>query len=332
MNRSYLSEKYFSALFLQGCKKIYSLTKPIMKHLFIFYMLFSALLFQVNAQDTTQVTRDTTQLAIQDTSKVVASSNNNISTSNFNNRSPYKTSFAKDLLITAAGGGLTALGVVLIHNKSDLTDAQLQEKTIDKIPFFDRGNAGYFDPKIDKDSYIPFYASFGMPVLMVLINKNEREHAGQILGLFVETMSIDGAMWTITAGTVSRSRPFVYGTLATLAERKDKNNQRSFYAGHPSASATATFFMAKVFQDCNPDSKLKPLVWVVAAAVPAVVAYMRYQSGFHFLSDNILGYALGAATGILIPQWHKNNKHQNISFIPSVGEGYKGFSMVYRFK
>jgi membrane-associated phospholipid phosphatase len=74
------------------------------------------------------------------------------------------------------------------------------------------------------------------------------------------------------------------------------------------------------------------LVWVVAAAIPAAVGYMRYQAGMHFLSDNLLGYALGAASGILIPQWHKSKRHNNVSFSPLIGKDYKGVSFVYNIK
>jgi membrane-associated phospholipid phosphatase len=36
---------------------------------------------------------------------------------------------------------------------------------------------------------------------------------------------------------------------------------------------------------------------------------LRYGGGKHFFSDIIVGYAVGAAIGILVPQLHKvNNK------------------------
>jgi hypothetical protein len=51
----------------------------------------------------------------------------------------------------------------------------------------------------------------------------------------------------------------------------------------------------------------------------------------HFLSDNILGYVVGAGAGILIPEWHKNKKSQNMSIVPEVGNGYKGIALTYTF-
>lgn len=254
--------------------------------------------------------------------------------------SPYTTSFKKDAPILIGGLGLTALGVSLISKKDTLTYAELATKTRDKVPFFDRGNVGNYDKDIDEASYIPFNASFAMPIVMMLINKNERKHMGQIFVMYVESMAITGAAFTLSAGLFHRSRPLVYSptdvysptTKAPLSQRTSATNQRSFFAGHTAATASATFFMAKVFQDFNPNSKAKPYVWAVAAAVPALVGYMRYQSGYHFLSDNLLGYAIGAASGILIPEWHKKSKQTNLSFVPEFGKGYRGIAVTYKIK
>lgn len=246
--------------------------------------------------------------------------------------SPYTTSFKTDGPIIAAGLGLTVLGYSLITNKKDLTLAELANKKKENIPFFDRGSAGFYSEKADKDSYIPFQASFALPLVMLLVNKNERQHAGQIAALYLETMSISGALFTIPAGTINRSRPLVYGSTAPTDTKLSKNSQRSFFAGHVSSTASATFFAAKVFADFNPDSEARPYIWAAAAAIPAVVGYLRYKAGMHFLSDNILGYVVGMGCGILVPQLHKSKAFKNISLIPQSGDDYKGLAFVYRFK
>jgi hypothetical protein len=297
-----------------------------MKKIFIFFIAL-LILKDSNAQDSVTV-------AVQDTLRNVQV--NTVQKSEAYDKYPYKTSFRKDAPVITAGIGLSVLGLKLISNKKDLTTAELATKTYDKIPGFDRGNAGYYDDKINDDSYLPFHASFAMPVVMLLLNKNERRNASSVLVMYIESLSITSALFTLTAGSIHRSRPLVYKNSAGISiapddKRKDAKNQRSFFAGHTAASATGTFFAAKVFSDLNPDSKLKPFVWAIAAAIPATVGYMRYKSGYHFLSDNILGYLLGAASGILIPEWHKKG-HKNLSFIPQIGNGYKGLAFVYNMK
>ncbi len=245
--------------------------------------------------------------------------------------SPYKVTFKKDAPIIGAGVALTVLGVHLIGQKDSLTNAQLATKTKDRLPFFDRGNAGFYSVKADDDSYIPFQYSFALPVVMALLNKNQRENIVPVLTLYVETMAVTGTLFTMATGTIYRSRPYVYGTIADAARRRENDSQRSFYAGHTAATAAATFFAAKAFQDFNPNSKLKPIVWVVAAATPALVGYLRYKAGMHFLSDNILGYVLGASAGILIPEWHKTKLSKKVTIVPEVGNGYKGMAVSYKF-
>lgn len=319
-----------------------------MKKVFATCFIISTFLNWTFAQDTSSTATDTTlsntvQANTAQTNTLGANvSQTNISTNAQSLRrgtSPYKTSFKVDGPIIAAGVGLTYLGTRLIANKRDLTTTEVQAKRSENLPFFDRGNAGRYSEKADKDSYVPFHASFVMPIVMALANGNERSKFGQVMVLYVETMAITGTLFTMATGNVYRSRPYVYDYDATrpnhgadLEKRRENDSQRSFYAGHTAASASATFFMAKVFSDFNPDSKAKPYVWAVAAAVPAVVGYGRYRSGHHFLSDNILGYVLGASAGILVPQLHKTKMMQNVSITPQMGDGYKGFALTYHIK
>jgi membrane-associated phospholipid phosphatase len=254
------------------------------------------------------------------------------------NNSPYKTSFKVDAPIIAAGVGLTYLGTTLIANKRDLTTAEVLAKSSKNLPFFDRGNAGFYSEKADRDSYIPFHVSFVAPIAMALLNGNERRKFGQVMVLYTETMAVTGTLFTMATGTVYRSRPFVYNYTTTsnngadLEKRRENDSHRSFYAGHTAASASATFFMAQVFSDFNPDSKAKPYVWAVAAAIPAVVAYGRYKAGYHFLSDNVIGYVLGAGAGMLVPRLHRTKMMKNVSILPQAGDNYRGLAVTYHIK
>jgi membrane-associated phospholipid phosphatase len=244
---------------------------------------------------------------------------------------PYHTSLVNDGLIIAAAAGVNFLGYELIKNKKNLTMNQLSGKTRDKLPFFDRGNAGYYSPQADRDSYILFTGSYAIPVAAALLNKKERTKFGQIMAMYFETMAITGSMYTITAGLVYRSRPFVYGNKAPLEKRLDKGAQRSFYGGHVATTAAATFFTAKVFSDFNPGSKLTPWLYGAASGLTVAMGYFRYRSGYHFLSDCMLSGAIGIATGILVPQFHKNKNLKNISLTPAFENNSKGFLLTYRF-
>lgn len=277
-----------------------------------------------------QSLQDSVQLSMNDT--VIQQEKISENTVNKNEIiSPYHTDFWKDGAVIAAAAGVNILGYVLIKNKDDLTMEELAGKTRDKLPFFDRGNAGYYSKQADKDSYILFDASYAIPVLAALFNKNERSKFGQVMALYLETIAITGSMYTITAGLVYRSRPFVYGTKAPLERRLDKGAQRSFYGGHVATTAAATFFTAKVFHDFNPGSKLTPYLYGTAGGLTVLMGYLRYKAGYHFLSDCVLSGIIGGATGILIPEFHRNKNLENFSLTPYYNGPSKGFALTYHF-
>lgn len=244
--------------------------------------------------------------------------------------SPYKTSFKVDAPITAAGMGLSYWGLMRMQNKAGLTEEEALSLTKEDVNRFDRGGAGNYSLSAKKASDYPFYGSFAMP-LILLLNDDIRNNAGQVAVLYVETMAITGALFTMTNGSVRRSRPLTYSPDAPLDEKVEANTQNSFYAGHTAATASATFFAAKIFHDFNPDSPARPFVWAAAAAIPASVGYLRLKAGKHFLSDNILGYIIGASAGILVPQLHKKNNNTNLSIFPVSAPEFNGAAMTYTF-
>ncbi|WP_373056172.1 phosphatase PAP2 family protein [Zunongwangia sp. H14] len=253
-----------------------------------------------------------------------------------NGTSPYKTDFWKDGAWVTGGVGLNVLGVLMIQNKDNLSTADLEALNREDIWAVDRWAAGNYSKSADELSYIPFYGSFALPLLF-LSSRNERNNFGQISVLFIETMATTGAMFTITAALVEKSRPLVYNKGLSEEDRLDSDAQRSFFAGHTAATAAATFFAAKVFQDFNPDSAALPYIWTGAAAIPAFVGYLRIDAGKHFLTDNLIGLGIGAACGILIPQLHKK-ENKNLEVYPTVqfningsGMNSRGLGISYRF-
>ena len=56
------------------------------------------------------------------------------------------------------------------------------------------------------------------------------------------------------------------------------------------------------------------------------------KAGQHFLSDNLIGYAVGAGVGILVPQLHKKGNNSNLSLSPSIIPDHQGATLVYTFK
>lgn len=244
--------------------------------------------------------------------------------------SPYEVSWAVDGPWVGAGLGLNAVGLYLVQNKNGLTTEELANLSRDDVFFADRWIAGNHSAGADNLSYYPFYGSFAAPFVMMLGDATQRSHAGQISVMLIETMSLTGALFTFSAGLIDRPRPLVYNENLPIEQRIEDGAQRSFFAGHTAATAAASFFTAKVWSDFHPDSPATPFVWAAAAAVPAWVGYLRHKAGKHFLTDNLIGYGVGALSGIIVPELHKK-ENGHFSLYPITGGEYQGFALLYRF-
>jgi membrane-associated phospholipid phosphatase len=247
----------------------------------------------------------------------------------------YKTSWT-DGAISAAGIGISYWGLTIMNQKEPLSQEYLdwirdnQQAAVANIPTFDRWSAGYYNGRASTLSDLPFYGSFAMPLVLAAATPDTRRDFWQIGLLYLETMSIAGSVYTQVIGNVDRNRPLVYNTDPDNDSREDRKAQNSFFAGHTFATASASFFAAKVFNDYYPNSRAKPFVWAGAALMPATVGYLRLKAGKHFLSDNLLGYGLGAGIGFLVPQLHKISRNENFSMLPVSGH-YDGLLVQYRF-
>ncbi len=222
--------------------------------------------------------------------------------------SPYELKWAKETPLVLGGliGG--SVSVVLKKRKVPLTEAQLNQLDINGIPRFDRWPTRNWDTNAQKASDVMMFTAMAAP-LVLLLDKNIRNDFGTVGTIAFETYLINGMLTNLTKELVRRKRPYLYNSNAPLHKKQEADATSSFFSGHTSVSASATFMLAKIYSDYHPNSKYKPLVWTTAALIPAITAFLRIKGGKHFPSDVIVGYIAGASVGVLIPVLHhkKNN-------------------------
>lgn len=244
---------------------------------------------------------------------------------------PYDLNPAVDIPVTAVGAGLSLYGFYLISEKDGISEETVKSLHPDDINRFDRGATREFSVDADNASDYFMYGALPLPLLVGLIDDDIRKDFWKVSFMFLEAMSINGAAYGMTAGTVDRYRPLVYNENAPLSERMRSNSRNSFIGGHPSVTATAGFFIAKVYSDYHPDSNFKYALYGLAGITTAGNAYLRYKAGKHYPSDILAGVAIGTLTGILVPHFHKKERNKSFSLIPFSGDVH-GISMTYRFK
>ncbi|MEK7256007.1 MAG: phosphatase PAP2 family protein, partial [Bacteroidota bacterium] len=185
------------------------------------------------------------------------------------------------------------------------TPDELQTLNPMDINAFDRLATGKNSMKAHYASNVPLYGSYALPVLF-LADKETRRDFPQILSLFSETILLNAGVTFLMKSTFRRPRPYVFDPNVDLTRKQKRNAKASFVSGHTSTTAANTFFMAKVYSDYFPDSKLKPYVWGSAIVVPAVTGYLRVRAGRHYPTDTIAGYIIGAAAGYFVTYLHRN--------------------------
>ena len=229
-------------------------------------------------------------------------------------------------------------GFLILNEKPALKEFQIFSLNKKNVWAFDRKALEQnYSSNSRKNALLVSDWGIGVAIMLpafLLLDKKIRRDWFELLFLFIETQTISfnayafgGPMFT------NRIRPFVYYPKAPMSEKLGKGAADSFFSGHTSWTATASFFMAKVYSDYHPELGAKKFLLFGAAFLPpAFVGYYRYKALKHFPTDVIAGTIIGAAVGILVPHLHKINSKSNnsLSLLPYTGE-YSGLALKLTF-
>ncbi|WP_273447667.1 phosphatase PAP2 family protein [Neolewinella agarilytica] len=241
--------------------------------------------------------------------------------------SPYHLSLKRELVFGGLGAISLGTGTWLQNRAGEPTATDLRLQKYDQINSFDRLGSHIGRDRPRKLSDLGLNVGSGLPAL-VLLSRKSRSDFPKIALLYAETMALTGGITSITKAGFLRVRPYVYAPDWDPNQPLESGDRASFLSGHTSLSAAGSFFFARVFADYHPDSRLKPYVWGLAATIPAVTGYLRIRAARHFPSDVLVGYALGASIGYLVPTLHKKPILPRGMTISPMGQG---MYLSYRF-
>ncbi len=237
---------------------------------------------------------------------------------------PYHVNYWVTGSICAVGLTTNYIGIPLILHKPNLSQVELDGLNKDGINSIDKWAFNH-DPK-QRKSYEDYsnYTLSGavtLPILM-LFDKKIRKDWSDVLLMYIEVISVTSNIyeWTFLGPTfINKMRPIAYYDQLTFDERKSGNHRNSFYSGHVATVAAASFFMAKVISDYNPEiGNNKYFLYAAATIPPLVLGYLRVMSLQHFPSDVMVGLGVGALCGILIPELHRfQDKSLQMGFFAS---------------
>lgn len=222
-------------------------------------------------------------------------------------QNPYKTTWKGDASwLGGSGIGVGVSALLHLHNQP-FTSEQVGALKLSAVPKFERFVTRQYSLRANKASDILLYAAAVSPALL-LLDKDIRHDAPTAALLVGESMLLDLALTSLCKEIVRRPRPYCYNPDAPLSEKLKRDARQSFFSGHTSFSAAATFSAARIWSDYHPDSGWKPVVWATAAVIPATVGFLRVKAGKHYLTDVLTGFVVGGACGLLVPHFHSQNR------------------------
>ncbi|MGB0424341.1 MAG: phosphatase PAP2 family protein [Flavobacteriales bacterium] len=231
---------------------------------------------------------------------------------------------------TLAFGGLLyaysrlgATGRVAENSLSGLS--QLDVNQFDRHVFAN-DREGFAKAKSTSD--IVLFSAVMAPGLL-FIDRNFRFQWKDILTMYIQSQALNSGLYQLSTVSIDRTRPLSYYHELSIEERTADGTLNSFYSGHTSSVAVASFFVAKVMSDVHRLGLWKKLIlYSLAAAPPAWVGFLRVKAGKHFRSDVFVGGLVGAFTGVLLPLLHKTER--KLQVMPSVNSRVKGLTLTYK--
>jgi len=229
----------------------------------------------------------------------------------YKSQSPYQLRTQREVILLSAGFSVAGVGYGLLQSRDPLTTDEILNLNPLDVNSFDRFTTENYDLGIERFSDIMLYSSFATAVPF-LFDRKVRKDVVKLGVMYTEAATITGGLTLLAKFLSDRKRPFAYNPTVGMDVKLEPNARYSFFSGHTSLAAMNTFFMAKIFSDYHPNSKYKPYVWAGAILIPAATGYGRVESGKHFPTDVLAGYAVGALVGYFVPHLHRRKNQKDL--------------------
>jgi membrane-associated phospholipid phosphatase len=244
--------------------------------------------------------------------------------------SPYSLSWKKDGIIGGVGVGLRLTGEFLPQKSLLLDEDEANNFTSKDVIWFDRPAIDKFKPELINLSTSMNYFAFISP-LPLFLSQPIRKDFLTIATMFIETRLYAEALPMITKKLFPRYRPYVFSEQFDYETKNGFNDSRSFFSSQSTYVFSSAVFTAKVFNDYFPENKARYWVWGGALTAALGINVLRHEIGIHYISDLVVGAAIGSALGFFIPHLHLKKSNKNgLSLGPSFHSGSFGLQLEYK--
>jgi len=228
--------------------------------------------------------------------------------------SKYTYDLTKDIIIGTVSVGLTASSFFIDNSPSSGSDKITPSK--DNVNAFDRNLTLYkYNNPLSVSSDIITYGLLALPVVSVLGNYKDANAWITYGVMYAESvLLVYGTTETIKSSVV-RYRPYFYYD-NNIPSGDGSDYYKSFPSRHAAFAFMSAGFLTSTFFTEYPDSPWKIPLCAVSYTLATGISAARIFSGNHFLSDVLVGAAIGSVYGYLIPWLHLRKDQDKVSIEP----------------
>ncbi len=228
--------------------------------------------------------------------------------SSFNLNAQFSLDAKTDMILLPLGVLGASVGNVLTYENEPLTNDDFAGIDRLNIPFFDRWNTSY-NPTYAEVSDILLALQFISPLTYSFASEYKSQFQTNAI-MYLETMSLNYGLNSITKSLVGRYRPFSYDTATVENVLYDYDTRYSFYSGHSSTAFASAVFNIIILT--SQSGGLNKTIGVTLNIVNATaIATLRVMAAKHFFSDVLVGALVGSGIAYLTTELHKDKPVTN---------------------
>ncbi len=181
---------------------------------------------------------------------------------------------------------------------------------------FDRLFMTEYNSSLDKAATVVDISLFATPLVTALSGE---KRLGTVGVMYIETFLLSWGAKEILKYAVNRDRPYLY--YDNPPQEKEDDWHKSFPSGHTTLAFATAAFTAYTFSEYNPESNWRIPVTAGVYTLAFTTAALRIISGSHFMTDVLMGAAMGSLIGFAVPWLH--------TFSDDVKMGVTPFSLAF---
>ncbi len=213
----------------------------------------------------------------------------------------------KQEYIIFGAGALLSSSAYFLENKELTPTEDILKLNKNNINFIDKKFITDYSVNSDNISDITLYTSLALPIIYSLFADYSTEEFINFNFRYAQMQLLNAGITLWTKNLVTRYRPYTYQENLDMKVRRQSDGRNSFYSGHTTIAFGAASYFAYAYELSDNSRLSKNIVWISSIGLASSTGLFRILAGKHFLSEVIIGAAVGTGLGIMFVKQNSQN-------------------------